>query len=76
MKKKIMGITAGRKNSNSEILLKEALLACQEAGAEVTMINLRDYNILDCTGCTVCTHGMCHDDKVPSERPELRDIIP
>lgn len=53
-----MGITAGRKNSNSEILLKEALLYCQEARAEVTMINLRDYNIIDCTGCTVCAHGM------------------
>ena len=25
---KIMGVTAGRKNSNSEILLKEALIAC------------------------------------------------
>jgi multimeric flavodoxin WrbA len=53
-----MGVTAGRKNSNSEILLKEALSACQEAGAEVIMINLRDYNILDCTGCTACTKGM------------------
>ncbi|MBE6051915.1 MAG: flavodoxin family protein [Clostridium sp.] len=55
---KVMGITAGRKDSNSEILLKEALLACEKQGAEVTMINLRDYNILDCTGCTVCTHNM------------------
>lgn len=52
---KVMGVTAGRKNSNSEILLKEALIACEEAGAEVTMINLRDFNILDCTGCTSCT---------------------
>ena len=26
----VMGVTAGRKNSNSEILLKEALLVCQE----------------------------------------------
>lgn len=33
---KVMGVTAGRKNSNSEILLKEALIACEEAGAEVT----------------------------------------
>ena len=49
---KVMGITAGRKNGNSKILLKEALTACEEAGAEVTMINLRDFNILDCTGCT------------------------
>lgn len=29
---KVMGMTAGRKDSNSEILLKEALLACQEQG--------------------------------------------
>lgn len=55
---KVMGITAGRKNSNSEILLKEALLVCQEQGAEVTMINLRDFNLIDCTGCTSCTMGM------------------
>lgn len=53
-----MGITAGRKDSNSEILLKEALLYCQEAGAEVTLVNLRDYNIIDCTGCTACALGM------------------
>ncbi|EOQ40093.1 flavodoxin family protein [Butyricicoccus pullicaecorum] len=61
---KVMGITAGRKNSNSEILLKEALMACEEAGAEVTMINLRDYNILDCTGCTACTKGMSQGKNV------------
>ena len=73
MKKKIMGITAGRKNSNSEILLKEALLACQEAGAEVTMINLRDYNILDCTGCTACTHGMSQGKNVGCTLDEKDD---
>ena len=55
---KVMGVTAGRKDSNSEILTKEALLVCQEMGAEVSLINLRDYNILDCTGCTACTIGM------------------
>ena len=54
----VLGITAGRKDSNSEILLKEALLACQEQGAEVKMINLRDYHIEECSGCTACTHGM------------------
>ena len=27
---KVLGITAGRKDSNSEILLKEALLACKQ----------------------------------------------
>lgn len=61
---KVLGITAGRKDSNSEILLKEALLACQNRGAEVTMINLKDYNIEECTGCTACTHGMSAGKKV------------
>ena len=55
---KVMGIAAGRKNSNSEILLKEALTVCEAQGAEVTMINLRDFHILDCSGCTACTKAM------------------
>ena len=55
---KVMCIVAGRHNGNSEILVKEALLACQEAGAEVTLINLFDYNILPCTGCEGCTMSM------------------
>jgi multimeric flavodoxin WrbA len=55
---KVMGIVAGRHNGNSEILVKEALLACQEAGAEVTLVNLFDYNILPCTGCEACTMSM------------------
>ena len=55
---KVMGIVAGRHNGNSEILVKEALLACQEAGAEVTLVNLFDYNILPCTGCESCTMSM------------------
>ena len=55
---KVMGIVAGRHNGNSEILVKEALLACQEKGAEVTLINLFDYNILPCTGCESCTMNM------------------
>ena len=55
---KVMGIVAGRHNGNSEILVKEALLACQEAGAEVELVNLFDYNILPCTGCEACTMSM------------------
>lgn len=58
MSVKVLGVSAGRANSNCDILLKEALLACQEQGADVTMINLRDYDIIDCTGCTACTIGM------------------
>ena len=55
---KVLGIVAGRHNGNSEILVKEALVACQEAGAECTMINLFDYHIEHCTGCEGCTVQM------------------
>ena len=60
---KVMGIAAGRKDGNGEILLKEALSACADKGAEVTFINLRDYEVLDCTGCTACTKGMFMEGK-------------
>lgn len=65
MATKIMGITGGRHNGNSEILLKQALLACQEEGAEITFVNLRDYHILDCDGCTACSEGMARGKRVP-----------
>lgn len=55
---KVLGIVAGRHNGNSEILVKEALVACQEAGAECKMINLFDYHIEPCTGCEGCTVQM------------------
>ena len=55
---KIMGIVAGRHGGNSEILVKEALSACKEAGAECVLINLFDYNIHHCTGCESCTVQM------------------
>ena len=40
MSVKVMGITAGRKDSNSEILLKEALMYCEEAGSMEELIFL------------------------------------
>jgi multimeric flavodoxin WrbA len=62
---KVMGITAGRHDGNSEILLKQALLECEKAGAEVIMVNLHDYHIEDCTGCTACSQGMAMGKRVP-----------
>lgn len=52
---KLFAITAGRKTGNTEILVKEALMAAQELGAEVQMINLHDFHIIPCSGCEVCT---------------------
>ncbi|RCX09927.1 multimeric flavodoxin WrbA [Anaerobacterium chartisolvens] len=51
----ILAVTAGRKNGNGEILVKEALMRAEELGAEVKMINLHDYNITPCSGCESCT---------------------
>ena len=55
---KILGIVAGRHGGNSEILVKEALVAAAAKGAECKMINLFDYHIEHCTGCESCTMQM------------------
>ena len=52
---KVLGISAGRELSNSEILLKTALKAVEEEGHEVSFLRLHDYYIKPCTGCEVCT---------------------
>lgn len=51
---KILGISCGRKMSNSEILVKEALMGAEELGAEVELVRLNDLNIKPCTGCNSC----------------------
>ena len=53
---KLLGITAGRPGGNSEILMKEALMAAEEKyNAETAWFNLHDCKILPCTGCEACT---------------------
>jgi multimeric flavodoxin WrbA len=51
---KILGLTCGRKLSNTEILVKEALMGAEELGAEVELVRLMDLNIKPCTGCNSC----------------------
>lgn len=51
---KVLGITCGRKNGNSEILLKKAFMAIEEAGIETEYIRLQDVYIKSCTGCETC----------------------
>ena len=70
--KKILGISSGSLNGNSEILLKEALMTTQEMGAKAELIRLHDMKIGFCTGCNACImdrnsggDGRCkvyHDD--------------
>jgi multimeric flavodoxin WrbA len=51
---KILGVTCGRKNSNTEILVKETLMGAESAGAEVELVRLHDLTIKPCTGCNSC----------------------
>ena len=52
---KLLGLGAGRKMGNSEILLKEALMAAEETGVQVELLRLHDLNIKHCIGCISCS---------------------
>lgn len=51
---KVLGLTCGRKLSNTEIVVKEALMGAEEMGAGVEIVRLMDLNIKPCTGCNAC----------------------
>lgn len=51
---KVLGLTCGRKLSNTEIVVKEALMGAEEMGAEVEIVRLMDLDIKPCTGCNAC----------------------
>lgn len=54
---KVLGISFGRTNKNGDILVKQALMAAKEAGAEVKFINTMNMKIGHCTGCGACSRG-------------------
>jgi multimeric flavodoxin WrbA len=51
---KVLGLTCGRKMSNTEIVVKEALMGAEEMGAGVELVRLMDLHIKPCTGCNAC----------------------
>jgi len=52
---KILGLVGSyRKNGNSDILAKEALMGAEEVGAEVELLRLTDYRINPCQGFGLC----------------------
>lgn len=53
-KKKVVGLSFGRKMANTDVLIKEALLACEERGYDIEFINCNDLDIKPCKGCTQC----------------------
>lgn len=54
---KILGLSFGKKNANTDILVKEALFGAREAApeAEVKFINTVNLNIGRCRGCGACS---------------------
>ncbi len=56
---KILAVTAGRKNGNTELIAKTVLkVAKEEFDAEVAMLNLHDHPIKPCIGCESCITNM------------------
>ena len=52
---KVLGICAGRKNGNTEIMMKEAFMAIEEkCGAECQLVRVQESAIHTCTGCEAC----------------------
>lgn len=52
---KILGLNGSfRKNGNTEILLKQALMGAESEGASVEILRLTDYKIKPCRGCGLC----------------------
>lgn len=52
---KLLGIIGSpRKDGNTEIMMKEALKAGEQEGAETELIHLVDFNLKPCDGCRIC----------------------
>lgn len=53
---KVFGITCGRKNGNTELMMKELFLGVQEIDpeAECNFVNLQEAEIVPCRGCEAC----------------------
>jgi multimeric flavodoxin WrbA len=58
--KKIIGLSCGRKNESSEMLLKAAAQGAEEFGVETEIIRAMALKVLPCNGCWGCMKtGKC-----------------
>lgn len=65
MIRKIIGLSCGRKNGNSEHFLKAALMAAEEEGVPSEIIRAHDLKVLPCNSCWACLKtGRCAKDDV------------
>ncbi|MBN1849666.1 MAG: flavodoxin family protein [Deltaproteobacteria bacterium] len=52
---KLLGLGSGRKMGNSEVLLREALMAAEKTGVKIELLRLHDLHIKPCIGCISCS---------------------
>lgn len=50
--KKLLALSAGRLNGNTEVLLKEALMGAEEVGVAVSLIRLHELELRPCASCS------------------------
>jgi multimeric flavodoxin WrbA len=63
--KKIIGLSCGRKNGNSETFLKAAMMGAEELGVPSEIIRVMDHKVLPCDACDACYKtGKCPKDDV------------
>lgn len=53
---KVLGLCSGRKNGNTEVMMKEAFMAIEEKieGVECQLVRVQETSIHTCTGCESC----------------------
>lgn len=52
---KVLGLCSGRRNGNTEIMMKEAFMAIEEkCGAECQLVRVQETAINTCVGCESC----------------------
>lgn len=51
---KLLGFSCGRRNGNTEILIKEALMGAEEMGIEVELLRMLDLQVSPCRFCKRC----------------------
>lgn len=55
---KILGVSLGSRGGANDCMCREALLAAEKVGAEVSFIRLLDWNIINCTECGSCSRAL------------------
>ncbi len=63
----VLGLSFGRNMSNCDVMTKDILLKCKEAGHNVNFINVNKLTIKPCTGCIACVVSMTAHLKNPGK---------